>query len=204
MSTKSNVYSQGGGGTHYEFEVQTAFFICFLLGVDIPGMINGQIIEFRQQAGSLGYETDDLLLKCEDEIGMHRFLFQIKHNLTISVNSDLFKEVLIAAWKDFKNRELFDPSSDLIFLIKSALTVDEKNDLRQLLSWAKVKEDPADFVNEVSRIKAKKSYYELFKSVLDGIEGPVSQEDMHKFFRCFNILEYDFGDQISVARSNKF
>jgi len=87
MSTKSNVYSQGGGGTHYEFEIQTAFFISFLLGFEVPGLPNSHIISFRQQSGSLGYATDDLLLTCKASETEHKILFQFKHNIIISENS---------------------------------------------------------------------------------------------------------------------
>lgn len=203
MSTESNVYSQGGGGTHYEFEVQTAFFINFIIGGYVPGLSESQITEFRQQSGSLGYKTDDLLLKCSDANSIEqRILFQIKHNLIISEKSELFKEVLNAAWTDYKNTSLFDSATDKIYLIKSDLTQAEKNHLKQLLNWAKLKSSFADFENEVLTIEAKKKYFELFKSIIIQIDNNVSDIDLFTFFKCFDILEYDFGHHASISKAN--
>lgn len=103
MSTESNVYSQGGGGTHYEFEVQTAFFINFIIGGYVPGLSESQITEFRQQSGSLGYKTDDLLLKCSDANSIEqRILFQIKHNLIISEKANFSKRFLMQLGRTIK------------------------------------------------------------------------------------------------------
>jgi ABC-type oligopeptide transport system ATPase subunit len=205
MSTESNVYSQGGGGTHYEFEVQTAYFINFIIGGNIPGLSESHIKEFRQQSGSLGYKTDDLLLKCSDANSIEqRVLFQIKHNLIISEKSQLFKEVLNDAWMDFKNTSLFDSAKDKIYLIKSDLTQAEKNHLKQLLNWAKLKSSFTDFENEVSKIEAKKKYFELFKSIIFQTDNNVSDIELFTFLKCFDILEYDFGHQASIAKASFF
>ena len=89
MSTNSNLYSQGGGGTQFEFEVHTAYFILLLIGGYFPGT-HGKIVLYRQQSGSLGYKTDDLLLKTEDSQGsLARHLFQIKHGLVISESNSI-------------------------------------------------------------------------------------------------------------------
>ncbi|MEO7264587.1 MAG: hypothetical protein ABIW38_06715 [Ferruginibacter sp.] len=203
MSTESNVYSQGGGGSHYEFEVQTAYFVNFIIGGSIPGFPESHITEFRQQSGSLGYKTDDLLLKCTDANSIEqRVLFQIKHNLIISEKSELFKEVLNAAWMDFKNISLFDSTKDKIYLIKSDLTQAEKNHLKQLLNWAKLKSSFADFENEVSKIEGKKKYFELFKSLIIQTDNNASDTELFTFFKCFDILEYDFGHPASISKAN--
>ncbi len=203
MSTESNVYSQGGGGTHYEFEVQTAYFINFLIGASIPGLPECNITQFRQQSGSLGYKTDDLLLKCTGNNDVEqKVLFQIKHNLIISEKSELFKEVLTDAWTDFKNPSLFDPAKDKIYLIKSDLTKAEKNDLKQLLNWAKLKSSFGDFENEVLKIDAKKKYFELFKSIITKTGNSISDSELFTFFKCFDIFEYDFGHQASISKAN--
>ena len=153
MSTNSNVYSQGGGGTLYEFEVDSAYFINFLIGGGVPGLNDSHIIEFRQQSGSLGYKTDDLLLKCLDINSIeHIVLFQVRHNITISENDEDFQKLLEKAWLDFKNASLFDYSKDRIYLIKSNLILNEKNDLKQLLNWAKLKATFEDFQNELLKI----------------------------------------------------
>ena len=129
MSTESNLFSQGGGGNKYEFDVQTAYFINFILGTPVQGLDNYYIDEFRQQSGSLGYRTDDLLLKCRNRVSnesnQSKVLIQIKHNLTVSEN-DLFIEVIQNAWEDFNNVSLFNQEYDRIYIVKSNLTLAEK------------------------------------------------------------------------------
>lgn len=203
MATNSNVYSQGGGGVFYENEVQSGFFISFLLGLTIPGTQEGAIFYYRQQSGSLGYHTDDLLLHCVENGNLVRVLIQIKHNLVISANGGTFKEVIIAAWKDFKNDNLFDPSSDKIFIVKSDLTSDEKNHLKVILDWSRTKATSADFINEVSRIKAKKNYFDLVKNIVVAThpEDAIDDQQYVAFLRTLYILELDYGTDNSQNKA---
>lgn len=199
MSSKSNVFSQGSGGSVYEFEVQTAFFLSFLIGCPIPGLPGSRIKGFRQQSGSLGYATDDLLLECTSNTTDKRVLIQIKHNLLISERSETFKEVVAAAWSDFTNPALFNQETDKIYIIKSALTISEKNHLKQLFNWANSKATANDFINEVNRIKDKKNYLDLFKTIINSISPLATDEEVFKFLKRFDVLEYDFGNVTSIS-----
>ncbi|CAH0265601.1 MULTISPECIES: hypothetical protein [unclassified Pedobacter] len=202
MAIDSNVFSQGGGGGAYEIEVQTSFFINFLLGLNIPS-VSGKILAFRQQSGSLGYRTDDLLLKCLHHNQQINILFQIKHNLVISAKGDTFKQVVIDAWADFMNAELFNPSNDKIFIVKSDLTKDEKNHLNVVLDWSRAKSDASDFINEVNRIKAKKGYLDILRSIInDNFSDTLTDELLHKFCRTLYFLERDFAQDNSSDKTN--
>jgi hypothetical protein len=202
MSTDSNTFSQGGGGTIFEISVQTAYFITFLLGGQVPGLPDAHITYFRQQSGSLGYATDDVLLQCKDELATHRVLMQIKHLLPIAAENQTFKEVLTAAWKDFNNTTLFDPATDKIYLVTSGLPIVVKCHLLPVLSWAKAKNNSADFLNEVTRIAAKKNYYDLFKTIIAQTAASVSDDDMYRFFKCYEILDYDLNQPASVTKAS--
>ncbi|RXK59210.1 hypothetical protein ESA94_13800 [Lacibacter luteus] len=204
MSTKSNVYSQGGGGTTYEFEVQTAFMIQFIIGGIMPGISDSRIDLIRLQSGSLNYQTDDLLLECSNETGQKtKVLFQIKHNLTISEKSPLFSEVLKKIWDDFVNEQLFNPNVDKIYIVKSYLTSDEKKHLKTLCNWAKVKSTSEDFINEAKRIPSKNNYLLLFRKVLKNIlNKEIDDENLYRLFVCLDFIEYDFGEAASTAKAN--
>ena len=91
MATGSNVYPQGAGGVFYENAVQTGFFVSFLLGLTMPGTADGMIVHFRQQAGSMGFETEDNLLDCLAGDQPFRILMQLKHQLTIIASGLRFK-----------------------------------------------------------------------------------------------------------------
>lgn len=202
MAINSNVFSQGAGGSVYELEVQTGFMISFMLGLNIPG-ISGKIKALRQQSSSLGYQTDDLLLKCSGQIRETKILVQIKHNLVISAKGETFKEVLVAAWKDFRNPMLFDPFSDKIFIIKSDLTQDDKNHLNVMLGWSRTKSSAGDFFIETGRIKAKNAYLEIFRSVIEE-EFPGELDDglLFGFCRTLYFLEMDYSQEASVQKAN--
>lgn len=203
MATTSNVYSQGGGGNQFENEVQTAFFLSFLIGCKIPGLPECHIIEYKQQASSLGYLTDDLLIKCIDSASNeHRILIQIKHSLIISENSETLKEVLFKAWKDFNNSSLFNREFDKIYIVKYDLTKSEKNDLKTILEWAKYKATLDDFNKELLTSQKKKRYFDLFKAIVEEEDKNVTDQNIFSFLKCFDILEYDLGIDTSLCKSN--
>jgi hypothetical protein len=204
MATNSNVFSQGSGGSFYENEVQTGFFVSFLLGLIVPGTQEGTITYYRQQSGSLGYQTDDLLLHCVDNGVTSKIIMQIKHNLVISAKGQIFQEVIEAAWKDFNNKDLFSSATDKIFIIKSDLTLDEKNHLKVILDWARVKKaPPADFINEVSRIQQKKKYFDLILGIIAAIEPDQKIEDAAyiDFLKTLYVLELDYGTDNSQQKA---
>lgn len=204
MSTQSNLFSQGGGGSAFESETHAAFFTSFLIGCSVPGTENGKIIKYRQQSGSLGYQTDDLYLETQDSFTsvIQKQLIQIKHGLVISENSEVWSVVVKAFWGDFNNTTLFDKSKDKLIVIKSDLTGREKKHLKVMLSWAKVKTNEADFTGEVTRLKNKLDYYNEFRTILvkQGVTPTVG--DLFQFFKCLEILEYDFGDTASQSRTS--
>jgi hypothetical protein len=203
MSTNSNLFSQGGGGTFFEFETHAAFFTMLLIGGVLPGGEGETIKLYRQQSGSLGYETDDLLLFSKDLLGIeHKSLIQIKHGLIISESDETWEKVLVSAWKDFNNQFLFDKSKDRLLVIKDDMTQKEKKHLKELCNWSKSKTNESDFTYEVLRIKAKKAYYDLFKNVLQKNGITATAVELFEFFRCFDIWDYDFGNLTSVQRAN--
>jgi hypothetical protein len=200
MATNSNVFSQGGGGGTFENEVQTVFFISFFLGLYVPGT-NGHIEKYRLQSGSLGYKTDDLLLNIIADGQPSKALIQIKHDLIISPKGQEFSEVICDAWRDFSNNELFDPANDRIFIIKHALTKDERNHLKVVLDWARAKSDHQDFFNEVTRIKGKDHYLKIFQGILKAeFDKEVDDLSLFRFLRTLYFFEFDLSTDNSLVK----
>ena len=203
MSTVSNVFSKGGGGARFEFDTQTAFMVMMLIGAFMPGSEEEIIIRLRQQSGSLGYTTDDVLLWTKDNTAQeHRSLIQVKHGMSITKSNEARIKVLTDAWKDFNNPALFDKKNDRMIVIVDNLSTKERKHLKELISWAKAKSNQEDFFNEVTRINAKKEYYDLFETILKEAGFNPSGDELFSFIKCFDIWAFDFGTSASVCYNN--
>jgi len=203
MSDKGSVFSKAGGGTTFELYVQTAFVTTLIIRGHVPCIPTAELIEIGFQTTNRKHKTDDLLAVAKSALGQHRLLAQIKHNITISSNNDKLKGVIKEFWKDFNNSPLFNKTNDRLLLIKSGLTLDERNHLKSLLNWAKTHATESDFISEVNRIKAKKKWLEVFRTTLKEANNnnPLTDKEIWEFLRCLDVLEYDFLNQGSIDES---
>jgi len=206
MSDKGSVFSKGGGGTNFEQYVQTAFLTTLIIRGNAPCLPPNEIIEVAFQSTSKGYQTDDLFVLAKSSIEEHRLLMQIKHNITISLESKLFKEVMKGFWTDYNNASLFNKSTDKLILIKSILTRLEKNNIVTVLNWAKTHSTSLAFLAEVNRESSKINVLKIFQKLLEEANdnSPLSDEEIWSFLRCLNILEYDFVSQGSIDETYFF
>lgn len=197
-----SVFQKGGGGTNFEQYVQSAFLTTLIVKGNIPCIPTAELTELSFQCTNRGYETDDLLAIAKSDLGEHRLLAQIKHNLIFSDSdsNSTFKEVIEAFWKDFNKKELFNKEKDRLVIIKSGLTQNERNHVRALLNWAKTHSSENDYLDEVKRIKEKEKYLDIFKNVLiqANNEQAISDKNLWQFVKCLELLEYDFLNEGSV------
>lgn len=202
MSEKGSVYQKGGGGTNFEQYVQCAFLTTLIVQGNVPCIPNGKLVEVAFQTTSRGYETDDLLAIVKSDFGEHKLIAQIKHNLVFSDSdsNSTFKEVITGFWKDFNNTSIFDRNKDMLLIIKSGLNNQERNHVKSLLNWAKNHHDADSFYKEVNRIKEKKNYLEIFRSVVKQANSgnTITDDELWQFLKCVDVLDYDFQNQGSV------
>ena len=194
--TKNNVFSKGQGGANFEFRVQSAFLIIMLIKGKVPCLPKGDISLIRFQANTQEYlfQTDDLYVELlSSENRKYQLLAQIKHNLTFSEKDESFLQVIKAAWEDF-NSQNFDQKLDKIAIIKGNLSNKEYNHLLPILDWAKYKATSSDFFSEINALKSKQFYLEVFERSLEKVNDgkKISSETLWSFFKCFNIISYDF------------
>lgn len=204
MTAEASVFQMGGGGFVYENYVQSAFLTAMILKGNVPTFENGNIVEIAFQCKRKGYQTDDLFFKIENGQNEHRVVIQIKYNIPLTENNQVFKDVIKSFWIDFNNSDIFNIEKDKFFLIKSSLTNDDKNQIIVLLDWAKTHKDETDFYSEIERIDIKKQnvtkFTNLIKEANDGVE--VSKKQIWEFLRCFNLLSYDFTIQSSTHQTH--
>jgi predicted transcriptional regulator YdeE len=204
MAGEASVFQMSGGGYDYEHYVQSGFLLSMILQGSIPVFPNGKVKELSFQCKRLGYETDDLFLKIKVGTNEHKIIAQIKYNISITEKNETFFEVINAFWKDFNNDKIFDKQNDKLFLIKSSLTNDDKNQILVLLSWASTHKDEKDFFSEVERIKVKKDKLAVFSNLLKRANNNVdlSETELWEFLKCLHILAFDFNSESSISETN--
>lgn len=203
MSQKGSVFQKGGGGTNFEQLVQTAFLTTLIIHGYAPCFDSGELSEVALQVTNRGYETDDFMVTAKSASGEHRILIQVKHDISFTVDNEIFKEVINAFWKDYNNTSIFDKSKDKLIIIKNGLTKDERNHLKSLFNWAKNHATEADFITEVNRIKGKKDRLDVFREVLKEANNNtyLTDKELWEFLKCVDVLEYDFLNEGSIDKT---
>ena len=202
MTDIGSVFSKGGGGTNFEQYIQTAFLTSMLVNGNVPGIKDSKIIEIAFQATRLGYKTDDLFIRCNSPKGEHRIVAQIKHEFSFTTKNETFKEVINQLWLDFNNNEIFNPEFDKLFIIKENLNKAEANNVKSLINWAKSKSSASDFFLEIKRIRKKEETLNVFRTVIEEINTKkVTEEIIWNFFKCLEMLAYDFGNHASTHQA---
>lgn len=204
MSDKGSVFQKGGGGTNFEQSIQAAFMVNLAIAGNAPCLPSNEITEVSLQNTSKGYETDDLLVVAKSDLGSHRLLLQIKHDISFTKGSATFKEVLQAFWKDYNNSDQFDRTKDKLIIVKGGLTRDERNHFKSLFNWANSHATEKDFIEQVNRIKAKKDRLTIIKDLLKEVNGDIDliDKEIWEFCKCMDVLEYDLLQSGSVDKAH--
>ncbi|HLP47359.1 MAG TPA: hypothetical protein VK469_15515 [Candidatus Kapabacteria bacterium] len=106
---QSNSFSTGGGGPNFETRVQAAFAVLMLTGGNAPYLPSWPVQKIKLQGKYAGYNTDDFIVFTKDpNTGKEaKLLAQVKHTIDITESSEVFSEVIQAAWKDFTDPAIF-------------------------------------------------------------------------------------------------
>ena len=153
------------------------------------------------------YQTDDLIVFTQDPIGNRerKLLGQIKHSIKITEKDSTFKEVIQAAWLDFKNPNVFTKRNDVIALITGPLSATDTSDVRTILDWARHSEDSEEFFQKVELVKfssdQKLNKLKAFKTNLKKANNneEVPDDEIFNFLKHFHLLGYDLDIRAGVT-----
>lgn len=201
-------FSTGGGGLHFEENVQTSFVVLMLSSGFCPGLnTSWPIDKIKLQAKHAGYETDDLVVYTKDTSSgaSRKLLGQVKHTLSITKNDSTFGEVIDAAWKNY-NSTGFNRSrhGDIIALITGPLSGMDINSVRPLLERARKADNEVEYIKGIQLGKFTSTdmrrKFDAFKVQLKKANGGVELSDskLHSFLRSFHLLIYDLDIESGV------
>jgi hypothetical protein len=205
----SSPFSTGGGGVHFEAQVQASFVALMLTGGYAPCLPCRPISKIKLQGKFAGYQTDDLIVFVQDSIGKGqcKLLGQVKHSISITESDSTFAEVIQSSWHDFNNAEVFTKGKDVIALITGPLSATDTNDVRIILDWARHSENSAEFFHKVELAHfssdAKRRKLRAFKASLKkaNSDNEVSNVEIFEFLRHFHLLGYDLDIKAGVTLS---
>jgi len=204
----SNPFSTGGGGAHFENQVQTLYVILMLTGGFVPCLPALPIKKIKLQGKYAGFNIDDFIAFIEDDGGERsaKLLAQIKHSLSITENDPTFSEVIAAAWLDFQTPEVFNRETDAFALITGPLSATD-GEVRTLLDWARSCENAEEFLKKVELAKfssdTKRAKLKAFRTQLENANNKidVGDEALWLFLKCFHLLGYDLDMSSGVTLS---
>lgn len=204
----SSPFSTGGGGPHFENQVQTLFTILMLTGGIAPCGPSFPITKIKLQGRYIGYNTDDFIVFTQDEKSdlSANLLGQIKFSARVTDGDNAFGEVTAAAWSDFNNAGLFNRDRDSFALVTGLLSGTE-NEARKLLDDARTCETSNEFFEKVSTPNfssdLKRQKLHAFQVQLRLANGgkAVEPEQVWQFLKCFHLLGYDLDMKTGVVVS---
>ncbi len=206
----SNPFSTGGGGVHFESEVQASFVALMLTGGYAPCLRSRwPIVEIKLQGKVAGYDTDDLIVFMENPSSKERrrLLCQVKHSIAITKGSSLLGEVIQGAWNDYKNPSLFHKDSDAIALITGPISETDHHNVSWLLDQAKHTKDADEYFFNVQQTNFGPSKatekLDAFKHHLKKANEGVALSDveLYEFLRHFHLIGYDLDNMHGVVSS---
>lgn len=203
VSTISNAFSTGGGGVHFEEQIQAMFLLSLLIDGFCPAM-GEQTKRVCFQAKHLDYDVDDLVVFTDRGNSEGKLLCQVKHSITATENDKTFKQFVCAAWNDF-NKDNFDESRDRIALVTAQISNKAQQSLRFLHAQAKGSVDEKDFFDRVntqlySSTNNKKMLTDIKHCIEESKGSEVNQQEIWRFCKALILLLFDMDCEESINR----
>lgn len=206
VSTISNAFSTGGGGVHFEEQIQAMFLLSLLIDGFCPAM-GEQTKRVCFQAKHLGYDIDDLVVFTDRNRGNSegKLLCQVKHSITATENDKTFKQFVCAAWNDL-NKDNFDENRDRIALVTAQISNKAQQSLRFLHAQAIGSVDEKDFFDRVntqlySNVDNRKTLTAIKHCIEESKGSEANQQEIWRFCKAFILLLFDMDCEESVNRA---
>lgn len=208
----SNPISTGGGGTNFEYNVQSLFVVLMLTRGVAPCLPAWPIVEIKLQGKYDGYETDDFIAFAQEPNTERRakLLAQIKRDIRVTAGDDKFADVIKAMWADFGLAD-FNRTLDSIALITGPISSTDCTGVRSLLHFARTSASSSEFHKKMGTSSfasdLQREKLQVFRGHLmaanDG--NDVTEEELWQFLCRFHLVGYDlefpYGSALSLLAS---
>ena len=211
MSTEDRISTTGetgGAGTNYEHHVGASFLARLLMGGLSPVFANSRlrIEKVAFQTSRLGWETDDLLIICSSE-GMEQrnLAIQSKRNFVLRESNAECVETILAFWRDFTNRDVFDRDKDALALATLPSSKDLSSGLRDLFHYARSSSDEHDFADRLTRMANEpiRRYCKTIRSIIqNGISSEITEREFWCFLKTVYLLNLDLQTDTSAEEAS--
>lgn len=197
----------GGAGFTFE-DVCAAVYLAALLGEETaPGLPDRTVVGVAVQQAPSGRPLDDLVVTGRAQDGSEASLdLQIKHSLVASAapsNRD-FRSVVARVWDTIK-APTFRSDRDRAGVITGQIAVGPRRALETISEWARSTSDAPAFL----RCFAGGTANETHRKIRDAVGTILTEQDatfgddtLHKFFRHFVLVTFDFLHEGSTSRAS--
>ena len=201
----SSAASTGGAGTLFEQHVDSAFLTLLLVRGMPPIFPESTVTEVHIQTERMGWDTDDILVVCEDGARRRRRLIgQVKRTFSVSASNDGCVSTMTDFWRDFRGQADFSIADDRFAIITQRGTNTFLGYFGGLLDCARHSRDAGDFEQRLQipgfvNARARTYFGEIKKIVEDHDGQGVSAEDLWTFLRLIYPVSFDL--QTGTAQS---
>jgi hypothetical protein len=203
----SSPTSSGGGGTTFEQHVGAYWLAQLLTGAHPPVLIDAVVNQVHFQTEYLGWNTDDLLVIC-DQAGRRRCLaIQVKLSFTVSSGDEECVKAFRDFWLDYRSPGPMQAEDDRFVLVVSRGTERLLKHFAGLLEAARAAPDALDFEQRLNVTgflsKIAHRFFKEIQTIVEGIEGrTVGAADLWPFLRLMHVMSLDLHNSTRQTESH--
>lgn len=188
--------SAGNAGAHFEAPVGAYYFLTMIAGGEPRGLPGTTIKTVALQQRMSEHPLDDVVVHAVDGNGSPATLeIQAKRSMSFTASDTEFADVVSQIWAATQKPEFRSTRYELAVAISRTTTRLEEA-IQDVLHWARVHDNAADFHADIQRegfaSKPMRNFVAVFRDKLKACGGSEDDETVWRRLRSFQVLVFDF------------
>lgn len=188
--------SAGNAGAHFEAPVGAYYFLTMIAGGEPRGLPGTTIKTVALQQRMSEHPLDDVVVHAVDGNGSPATLeIQAKRSMSFTASDTEFADVVSQIWAATQKPEFRSTRYELAVAISRTTTRLEEA-IQDVLHWARVHDNAADFHADIQRegfaSKPMRNFVAVFSDKLKACGGSEDDETVWRLLRSFQVLVFDF------------